>query len=293
MTRAALLAILAALAGPEAVADPIATAALALDYDDNIANAAGGRDLVDDVSFGARAAAGWRWMLGDRSDLSAVAQLDGARQARYTGLDRLETGGTITLHTKLGLGGDAPWLKISGGGGWCDVAFAPRDVWYWRAGAALGTRFGERLDVALAFDYEGRAAGHDVDVPFLVRRFGLRGDAYDTQAKSLGLSAVYALTERLSLVAGYTRRAGDVVSTVHIDREVFEASSAITPDPTFGPGRFAYRLGADSNVYDLTFSLALGAHLALDLGYRHQDSEAYEELAYHNEMLRLALVYAY
>lgn len=293
MRRAAGCAILTLLLGSSAAADPIASASLGLDYDDNVANAAGGPDVVDDVAFGAEAAAGWRWMLGERSDLALTANFGGTRQARYTDLDRLETGGTLALHTKLGLGADAPWVKIAGSGGWCDVAFAPRDVWYWRGEAAIGKRFGERLELALAFDYEGRSAGHDVDIPILVRRFGLRGDAYDTQAKSLTLSAVYALSARLSLVAGYTRRSGDVVSTVHIDREVFEASSSITPDPTFGPGRYAYRLGAESNVYDVTLSFALDDHLAIDLGYRHQDSEAYEELAYHNEMLRLALVYAY
>jgi hypothetical protein len=208
-------------------------------------------------------------------------------------LDHADFGASAALHSKLGLGGEAPWVRLSASGGWRDFDFSPRDVWHYRGAAAIGKRWGERLDVALEFAYDGTTAGHVVDMPFLVQRFGMRGNAYDVAAKSLCLSGVYALTPRLSVIAAYTRRAGDVVSTVHIDREVFEASIAITPDPSFGPGRFAYRVGADSNVYDLHLSFALGDHAALNVGYRHQDSEVYEDIAYHNEIVQLSLVYAY
>ncbi|MBI2803060.1 MAG: hypothetical protein HYX63_22800 [Gammaproteobacteria bacterium] len=284
---------LALLICVRAQADRLFDGTFGIDYNDNLANAAKANEAVGDAAFNAAIHAGKYWQITDRSSCSATINLATRRQIDFSALDRSSVGASINLQHKFGLGSQAPWLNIAGSAAWDEFDFSPRDAWRYRGAATLGRRFGNRLDIQIELAYEQTTAGHVVDIPFLVRRLGIHGDAFDTVDHSLAVDANYALTTLLTLSCGYTRRSGDVVSSVPIASDIFKASSAITPDPTFGPGRFAYRIDADTDIFTAGLSFALSEHAALNVRYDRIQASGHEQLSYINNLVAFNLTYAF
>jgi hypothetical protein len=289
----AAAAVMAALAASEACADWFFDAAAGLEYDDNLPRAQRDADIEEDFAFAASVAPGQYFQLTDRVGLSLTANLTGALYDEFTGLNHYSGGLTAALRTKLGLGPEAPWLRIAGSAAWYDFNHEARDGLRTGVSVTAGRRIGSRWDLQAGWSYERRRSDEVIDIPFLVTNFGIHGDAYDTDAHSLSLGSVYALTDRLALVAGYTRRIGEVTATTRISGDIFAASDAISPDPVFGPDRFAYRIEAESNIYSVALSWALGNHASINAGYEYQDTDGRGDLTYKNNVARISLLYSY
>ncbi len=276
-----------------ATADWIVDAGGDVRYDDNLPLASKDTDIENDVAFNARMSVGRRYQLTDRLGASVTADLSGAHFARFDGLDHAAAGMTTSLYGKFGLGPVSPWWRLAGGVAARDYDYAPRDGMRYFATAAAGRHFGERLDLQISYAFERRRADNHVDIPFLVSNFGIHGDTFDGDNHSYAINAAYTLTEHLVLLSGYARRTGDVCATTRIDFGIFDVSTAIAPDPVFGIDRFAYRLDADTDIFQLGMSYALGDHWAVNLSYEYRDSNGKGGVTYTSDIAQLGLRYRY
>ena len=88
-------------------------------------------------------------------------------------------------------------------------------------------------------------------------------------------------------------RRGDVESTTRRNAEIFEASSAIAADPTFGSDFFAYRLRGTTGTVTLTGSWALDQRSSLNLVFADERTRAYESIGYRSYDIALSYAYRY
>ena len=114
-----------------------------------------------------------------------------------------------------------------------------------------------------------------------------------TAPTELALAADYQFDNGWMLLASWSLRDGDVVSTARPNATIVGAAKAITSDVAFGPGRSAYRLDAltHTTVVGLNFPLAQTASLQLDYEYQLSDADA--GIRYDKNLFRLRLMYAY
>ena len=292
ITRAAVLPLLVLCSG-NAGADWQLDTSIALQYNDNLPNASLDQDIRDGTAFDFRFSPGIFSQLSGYSRLSITADLDVIRQFDYQGLDSIAAGVTGALRRKFGLGPHAPWMRISGSAGHLDFKDNQRDGWSYSAVVEAGKLLTQRLSVMGSYRYERRRADDSEDIPFLVNNFGIRGDAFDTDAHNLGINGQYEINSRLSLILGYTCRTGSITATTLRNNEIFAASDAISADPVFGPDRFAYRIEADTSIFTVGLSMAVNDSMSVNFNYTYQDSDAYEDLAYSNNLVRLDLLYSY
>ncbi|MGH8596918.1 MAG: hypothetical protein ACREXT_09700 [Gammaproteobacteria bacterium] len=287
------MALVWALITAGANAEWILDGTTGVEFDDNLPRAQLDSDIESDVALDAALSAGQFVQLTDRIGFTLVADLRGAHYAEFDGLDYASAGLTTSLRGKLGLGADAPWVQATAGFAAYDHRFEPRDGLRYRAGLAAGRSIGTRLNLTARYAFERRRSDEVTDIPFLVNFFGIHGDAFDGDNHSLSISGTYTVTQRLALVVGYTRRMGDVTATTRINEEIFEYSDAIAPDPVFGQDKFAYRIDADTDIFNVDLSFALGDHTALNFGYEYRDSNAGEDLTYTNNIARIGLRFRY
>src|SRR5262249_50982458 len=120
---------------------------------------------------------------------------------------------------------------------------------------------------------------------------GIPGKVFNLQGESAYLRGGCAATDALFLGARVSIRRGDVESTTRPNSEIFEASSAIAADPTFGEVFFAYRLRGTTGPLTLTGSWALDRHSSLNLVFSDERTRAYDDVGYRS--YDIALTYAY
>lgn len=107
---------------------------------------------------------------------------------------------------------------------------------------------------------------------------------------SLSLSADYTLSSSWLLSLGYIYRDGDVASTAVPNDRIVAAAAAITDDPAFGAGRFAYRLDAEVHTLSIDLDGAMSQNSSLVLGYEFQQTTAAGGIDYDKSLLRLSWV---
>lgn len=291
---AAMLAVALVAAAPVR-ADFILDADFGVNYDSNLNHAGyvahAYRDLAgeeDGAAVAARVAPGQYQQLTDRTALILQADLAGEVYPKFDGLNHVTAGGAAALRTKLGLGADVPWFRLGVSAARDEFSSCTRDAWAFGATVGAGKQFGERLALQAQYEYGGRRA----DEARVIRWSHLPGDAYDTDAHSLGLAGTYAITRTLSVQVSYTHRYGDVVAVNRRDYEIYEYADAVTPEDTFGDYQIAYRSVMHTNAVGVGLSHALGKHVSLNLGYRYEDS-ANDYFEYDNHAARLAILYSY
>jgi hypothetical protein len=182
---------------------------------------------------------------------------------RYSGLSHTGIGPSASVRTKLGLGPDAPWVRLSASA--LRREFDNGDLrtgWLFDVAAAAGVRVHERVGLRAEARLERQLA--DRKEPLSTR---FSGAAFDLDSASLSVAADYTVSRATTVSFGYTYRSGDVVSSTLRNAAIFAASEAIARDPAFGPNVIAYRLDADSHVFDLRLSHALGERMSLNFGF--------------------------
>ena len=119
------------------------------------------------------------------------------------------------------------------------------------------------------------------------------GDVFDQDRLSLSLSADYTLSEAWLLTLGYIFRDGDVASTAVPNNRIIAAAEAITDDPAFGVGRFAYRLDAEVHTLTVDLDRAMGRDSSLVIGYQFQQTNAAGGIDYDKSLLQLSYVHGF
>jgi hypothetical protein len=122
---------------------------------------------------------------------------------------------------------------------------------------------------------------------------GISGKVFDLRGRSAYVRAGYAATDVLQLGAHIEVRRGDVVSSTRRNLEIFEASSAIARDPTFGDDFFAYRLRGTTETITANASWALDARSSLNLAYAAERTRAYDDLDYRSYRVDFSYAYRY
>ena len=257
-------------------------------YDNNLTRAQESADIrADGAAFLSASAASFLPLDGgDRLTLSA--DLSGEAYFRFHGLDVIALGGSATYRHKFGVGLDVPWLlaaaAVSYDGYQGDVRTGAR----YALRAELGKRFTQSFDGSLGGIYDRRYQRHDQPVVP-----GISGKPFELSGSSAYARASYAFDENLLVGARVSVRRGDVESTTRPNREIFAASSAIAPDPTFGPNFFAYRLRGTTEAATLTASWALNDRSSFNVGYSAERTRAYDGLEYRNWVTTISLAYHY
>jgi len=257
-------------------------------YEDNLSFASKDRDIKGAAAFATTAAGGFAAYLTDRHVVSLTGDLVGDLYERYSGLDHVALGVTAAFRSKLGLGAEAPWVRVAASGGRLQYREDVRDGWYYRVTAGVGKRFGARWALRADYAFDGRTADHERAVTAR-----LPADVFDQQAHTVSVRADFQATAILAVFAGYAARFGDVASSTRRNPEIFAASDAVVADPAFGSDVFAYRLEATTHILAAGLSFALGARWSLNVGYEHQIGLAEGGLDYHNNVARGTLLFSY
>jgi hypothetical protein len=282
LRRAAVLALAMPLIGVHvARAEVVVDAAAGVLHDSNTGRAQLRDDIRADTAVDARAGMAWRQPAGD---VDATVELGVAvRGARYHRHPRLSFA-ALDLQggwwRKLGLGRDAPWVRVSLRASREDHREDTRDATLADLRVEIGRRLSGQLDASAGYLRDRRFARHDESlVP------GISGAVWDVSGHTAFARASYATSERLQLDGGYAWRRGDVVSTSHRNLAIFRASDAIGPTAAFGPDFFDYRLRGTTQIGTAGASYALDDRSSLNLGYVMAYTRAAQGLDYRNHVV--------
>ena len=138
------------------------------------------------------------------------------------------------------------------------------------------------------YTYERRFADESEPVTPL-----LPGDVFDLTSHTGVIRSNFALTDTITLGAGYSLRGGDVVSTTRRNLSIFQASKAVARDPAFGSDFFAYKIDALVHTLGAGVSYAVTRSASLNLSYEYQIGIAHDGIDYHNNVVRLGILYSY
>jgi len=277
------------LAGAGGVrAEWFADAGAAFVHDDNVSRAQRATDIRSDHALVAHASAGHYVQLTDRTGATLAASMRREQFAHYAGLSHFAVGPSASIRTKLGLGADAPWVRLGASALRLEYDNDVRTGWLFALAAAAGVRVHERVDLRAELRLERRLADRKEQLVT-----GVSGAAFDLDGAAVVLGADFTLTRDTLVSAAYTYRKGDVVSSTRRNRDVFVASDAIARDPAFGPDIIAYRLDARSHVFELGVSQALGSRLSANFGVARSLTYGRGGNDYYGTAVSASLIYAF
>ena len=281
-------AALPLVVAPPAVAEAIYGVDAGAFYDSNLTQAQNAPDVRADGAAALSAFAGSFIAPSGEDAFTLSVDARGEAYHRFHGLNLLGAGASAEYRHKFGLGYAAPWLRFVGSAEYDGYQQNLRTGARWSALIELGRRFTEQLDAAIGGSLERRYAqnGEPV-VP------GIPGTVFNLRGESAYLRAAYPVSEPLLIAARFEIRRGDVVSSTRRNLDIFEASSAIAADPTFGSDFFAYRLRGTTGTITASASWALDASSSLNLSYAGERTRAYDDLDYHGYRIDFSYAYRY
>jgi len=257
-------------------------------YDSNLSNAQNQADIRDDFAAAVAGSIANFYALTGNDGLTLSIDAAGEAYHRFHGLNLLGIGASADYRHKFGLGYTAPWLRLNASASYDSYQQDLRTGSRWALVAELGQRFNDQCDAAIGGVLERRYGPNgDPLVP------GIPGTVFNLQGQSAYVRGGYAVTDSLLLGARFEIRRGDVVSSTRRNFAIFEASSAIAADPTFGPDFFAYRLRGTTGTATASASWALGERSSLNLVYAGEKTRAYDDLDYRSYRISLAYAYRY
>jgi hypothetical protein len=292
MNRASSLIALGA--GLLLAASPVARAEWLVDvsagtrYDSNVTATQERADIRADTAATLTATGAFYYALSGDDGLTLSAGARSDLYHRFHGLNdvAIEVGGAYKH--KFALGYDALWLSLGISASRDDYIGNIRDGnrMEWRA--ELGKRFSEAFDASFGGIDERRYAhnGESI-VP------GISGKVFDLHGQTAFVRAGYAFDEALQIGGRLSVRRGDVVSSTRQNYEIFSASDAIAPDPTFGDDFFAYRLRGTTQTGSVSLSWALSDRTSLNVAYTDERTRAYDGLDYRGRVANVMLACSY
>jgi hypothetical protein len=287
--RASLLALLVFCAASHtARSDWILAASGALNHDNNVGNAGNSASMVADSRAEAMASLLQQVPLGGGFSLSAGAGLSGQLYDHLSGLNNASLDGMLSLKKKWGLGAMAFWSRAGISAGRADYDDGYRDATLYSASLEAGKRLDERWNLWAKYAFERRRAA-----PAESEIYGVSSDVFSQRGLTFKTGVQYSLNERMSLTLGSLMRHGDVISTAQPGADIFANSKAVAPDPTFGPGAYAYRLEGRTFGARLGLEYLLSTHNLIGFGFQRLDTHARGGNNYSNSMPELTWNYQF
>jgi hypothetical protein len=146
------------------------------------------------------------------------------------------------------------------------------------ASASVGKSFSDQVTASINYGYTSTSADNDT---------------FDTELHSIGVNGDYLLTEDWLLFASYTRYSGDIVATTRPNTYIIQQSDAIVSDPAYGPGRYAYRLDADTDVIKVGANYYLSENSSVELVYMRRDSDIGQYTDYSSNIYTLNYLFGF
>jgi hypothetical protein len=268
--------------------DWILATSAALNHDGNVGNAQNDASVVADSSAAANASLLQLISITDGFSLSAGGDLSGQLYERLSGLNNASVDGVLFLKKKWGVGAFAAWTRLGVSIGRTDYADRYRDATLYRAALEAGKRLDERWNFWAKYTFERRRAA-----PGEYPIYGVSSDAFSQEGRSFKAGVEFQLSERISLGLGSLLRHGDVVSTSQPGAYIFASSKAVAPDPTFGPGAYAYRLAGTTFGARLGVDYSLTVHNLIGCGFQRLETHAEGGNNYTDSLSELAWIYRF
>jgi hypothetical protein len=285
--RASLSAFLVFCAATHtARSDWVLAASGALDHDNNVGNAPDSASVVADSHAQATVSLLQQVAFGSGFSVSAGSDLSGQFYEHLSGLNNASIEGILALKKKWGLGAYAPWTRAGISAGRVDYDDRYRDATLYSAALEAGKRLDERWNLWAKYAFERRCAA-----PVESDLYEVSSDVFSQRGRSLKIGVQYSLSERISLTAGSLLRYGDVVSTTQPGAGIFANSRAVAPDPTFGPGAYAYRLEGTTFGARLGLEYSLTTHSLIGFGFQRLDTHAQGGTHYDDSIAELTWNY--
>ncbi|HLX28571.1 MAG TPA: hypothetical protein VKV24_08820 [Casimicrobiaceae bacterium] len=271
-----------------ALGEPFYGADVRVAHDDNLTLASASADRLGDGFATVAGHLGQFFVLENDDSVSLQAGASARTYARYSLLDSVSIDASAQCRRKLGLGLTAPWIVLRVDATHENVRDDIRDSDMLLIAFETGLRVNERLDVSGGYVHDGRFAKNAQPVVP-----GISGAIYDNEGDSVFARAGYAITPSV-LVDGELRvRRGDVVATTPESLPIFLASSAIAPDPAFGPNRYGYRVRGTTRSASLAMSYAVDARSAVNVGYTFAWTSAPAGVDYRSNIVSASFVWRY
>ena len=295
-----MLASCLLLGSGSAAADWFSDAEAGVFHDNNVTRGQLSSDIRSDTAAYASFTVGQFQQFGDRTSISASLNLQNQTFTRFSGLSNNSLGLSVSSKTKFGLGPEAPWAGVSVSATSLDHHDDLRDGWFFSYGVSGGTALSERWKVRADYKREHRSMDQvtNTTLPAFVLTLapGLRqlpGSVFDLHSHSLSLGAQFDYTDKIQFTFGYTRRTGDVESSTNPTIAILRVSTGLAPDPTFGPPFVAYKLDADTNIYDVGFSYATSQRSSLNFSAQRNMSYATGDTNYFSNVVRASFLYSF
>jgi len=269
-------------------AEPLLRLGADVVYNDNVNNGAVADQKKSDTSASIQLNLGQIFALDDDAALSLAGTLAAQKFNHYEGLDNTSAGVLANYSRKLGLGRDAPRLSMSASAAHADYRNSVRDGWAYQSNIGISKYLSERWQARLTYIvYKFDSDSSTAEVP------NLSGAAFDQIAHSVAVDTTYFYDSSTALLAGYSRRSGDVTATTRPGRDIYRVSSAIEEDDVFGEDFYAYKLRAITHDVYVGLSESVGDHSSVNLRYLRRLSYGREDFDYYNSIFTLSWLYAY
>ncbi|MCI4626956.1 MAG: hypothetical protein L3V56_13505 [Candidatus Magnetoovum sp. WYHC-5] len=232
------------------------------------------------------------YQITDNMRLRITGDFSGAVHRNYYMLNSFESGVTLALSQKFGIGFDIPWVRIYVKQLYLAVRDANREGILLTTGFKIGKAINERLDIAVGYEFSYRQ-GNDGDTVIIDGKV-FDNSVFDQSAHKGTFVLNYQLMDSLLASAGYEIRYGDIASTVgkgrvHGSEDEFDA---IIHDNVYGiDGWWTYRVKVITHTLSFGLSYALTEHSSINANYSHVDG--YDtNLRYENNLAGFSLMYA-
>jgi hypothetical protein len=269
-------------------ADRISDFEAGVAYDNNLSNGSLRGDTHGDLAVTAATSQGVFIPVGDFDSATLTGNLRAQSYDRFSGMNNLSLGTTLSYRKKFGLGLTAPAISASLSAARLDFQNDIRSGWQYNAACRFSQRLDERWSIGAELAFDKRTDNHGVAVVP-----GISGDVFKIDGRNASVNAEYAWDDKTSVSLAYGYRSGDVVSTTRPNFAIFRASAAIVADPVFGLNEFAYRLHAVSQLASLHFSRALNGNSSLNLGLQRQYSRGEGGNNYGKNIVELSYLYSF
>lgn len=268
--------------------------------EDNINHAINDALSESDQSWNGFASVGRFYHFSGYTRLDIQAQLEGKVYHEFSDLNQLNTGLSLGIRHKFGLGAYQPWVKGTVSSAYIFSRSNIREGYQTHAEIELGKPLHERVDVILSyrFDYRNSQNGNQISLQKLNEAdFNFKqqqsSSVYDMTGHTVGLQINTALTEQLFLSLGYHYRDGDIISTsIPSNASVYQTIiNAIVNDDAL-PG-WAYRADGRTHIFSVDGSYAFfKGHASINLGYQYIEAHA-DSFNYRNNLFRVNFIYSF
>jgi hypothetical protein len=265
----------------------IATSA-ALSHDNNVGSAQDLASVVADSNVAVSASLLQQLSIGGGFSFAAGGDLSGQVYEHLSGLNNASLDGVLFLKKKWGVGAFAPWTRAGISIGRANYDDGYRDATLYRASLEAGKRLNERWNLWAKYQFE-----HNRAAPAATELYGVSGDVFSLRGRTFKSGVQFSVSDRVSLGVGSILRHGDVVSTTQPGLYIFSYSKAVAPDPTFGPGAYAYRLDGTTFGARLGADYALSAHNLIGCGFQRLETHGQGSNNYGDSMSDLTWNYRF